>query len=48
MNYLSIAKLWYEQLTALGYTQHVIVTLDEETFAALENTKYSALVSRMS
>ena len=33
--YLEVAQIWYMQLKMLGYTNHKLVCLDEETYNTL-------------
>ena len=39
-NYLGITKAWYERLTNLGYTEHVVAAMDDEIFTALAKLGY--------
>lgn len=42
--YLLPAKIWYNQLASLGYTEHAIVALDSKTYEILKNDeKYRVL-----
>ena len=43
LDYLEVAKIWYDQLTSLGYKSHTIVALNEETFEALEGSEYRSI-----
>ena len=40
LNYLDVAKIWYNQLSTLGYNSHVLIALNNATFEALKNTEY--------
>lgn len=35
--YLPVAKIWYDQLTSLGYSNHLIVALNSATYQLLRN-----------
>ena len=39
-NYLGITKAWYDRLTDLGYTEHVVAAMDDQIFAALAQLGY--------
>ena len=39
-NYLGITRKWYDRLTELGYTQHVVAAMDERLFDALAALGY--------
>ena len=39
-NYLGITKAWYDRLTDLGYTEHVVAAMDDKIFAALAQLGY--------
>ena len=39
-SYIPVAKIWYHQLTELGYNNHYIVALDEETFNHFTDLDY--------
>lgn len=42
--YIEVAKIWYNQLTALGYTEHKIGVLDHETFYELTFHGYRTIL----
>ena len=39
-NYLAITERWYDRLTSLGYTEHVVAAMDEALFDALAAKGY--------
>ena len=39
-NYLGIATAWYDRLSALGYTEHVVAAMDERLFDVLASRGY--------
>ena len=39
-NYLAITERWYDRLTELGYTEHVVAAMDEALFDALAEKGY--------
>ena len=39
-NYLAITERWYDRLTELGYTEHVVAAMDEALFDALAAKGY--------
>ena len=39
INYLPIAKIWYKQLTTLGYRNHRLIALDEKTLETCQSEK---------
>ena len=39
-NYLGITERWYDRLTDLGYTEHVVAAMDEQLFDALAAKGY--------
>ena len=43
-SYLNLAKLWYDQLTFLGYKTHHIIALDRRTYIALNQTGRRAIL----
>ena len=40
INFYSVAKYWYERLTSLGYTEHVIIAIDEDIYKSCLNDGY--------
>ena len=48
LNYLPVTKIWYRQLSALGYNNHYLIPLDNQTDTYLSNLKYPSNVSKKS
>jgi hypothetical protein len=38
--YIDAAKMWYDKLTSLGYEEHVVVAVDNETLDELKSENY--------
>ena len=45
-NYLPAAKIWYNQLTKLGYTSHQLVALDTESLKILKNENFRSFPAK--
>ena len=41
-NYLDIAKLWYDQMSDIGYKNHYIACLDSSTYKSFQNIRYQS------
>lgn len=44
-SYLPISKLWYKQLTYLGYSNHFLVAIDYKAFTELTNENYRTVLA---
>jgi len=42
--FIPLARMWHNQMTELGYTEHTIVATDQETFETLTREGYSTEV----
>ena len=45
ITYIEVAKVWYNQLTKLGYTEHTIAALDHETYITLKEDSYRVMLT---
>lgn len=43
--YKDIAEIWYEQMTALGYTEHYVAALDNNTFVKFQNLNFRVILA---
>lgn len=45
ITYIEVAKIWYNQLTKLGYSEHKIAALDHETYVTLKEDSYRVMLT---